>query len=475
MGHKYFSIIMERLRHFIGGGKEKPVEGFVPVVFFDSLPRDLTTSAEKEAKPLNVVSGMATDVGKVRTLNEDSVDISELPSGWSFYQVDDGMGGHAAGNIASYLAVKHARKEIDAQIKEKRPINKFAMKRAIEYADAQILDFQKSNPGTEGMGTTFSGLLLSPTERRAILGNAGDSRIYLLRRNRLCVTMDQTPVAKRAVREGLHIDEIKKMEGKNIIYNALGGRDGLASDPDTYEIPVEEGDVWLLCSDGLWEFCETKDIYEALSAVAEGRNPQETCDRLVGLANDNGGRDNISVVIARVVPAEAVKDTEVATERGFEPELREKPSENAVPVSLSWQGEAKTMLIGGITSAFKQIDEFQPTLALRLGELGRTGGTYPDFVTAIRADVEKGLIKDETRIQMPAHLLLQLLSNSIARYISKNTVQDYYDRVNAYRLAEMIVDLDALSEKFKASKPEIFFKFAYNPEDSTAVFERIDY
>ena len=284
----------ERLNKLFGSNKEpesvKQAEG-VAVAFFDALPSvGPAVANEVEAKRISLAVGQRTNIGQVRDHNEDNVDTKTIED-WLLLQAADGMGGYLAGEIASELAIKSVPEKLAQLVAESGQLGQKSMQQAIRYADKQM---------TGDMGTTYSGVLINRKTGEAILGNVGDSRTYLLRAGKLFVTFDQTFVAHKVFGESGHIDDIKDEDGKNVLANALGGTYGMQSDAETHQIETTKGDVFLLCSDGLWEITDTQDILDAMQAVNLGEDPQETCDSLVDLANKNGGADNISVIIARV-------------------------------------------------------------------------------------------------------------------------------------------------------------------------------
>ena len=248
--------------------------------------------------------GSALHVGQVRQVNQDHVLTRE-----GLFAVADGMGGHRAGEVASEVAVDTLR---DANAE---PTTE-ALVAAVQKANASVVTMAREDPELRGMGTTVSALaLVRDTEAdRDLLAvvNVGDSRCYLLRaesEDLEQVTEDHSLVAT-LVRQGqLTEEEAAVHPQRNILTRALG-IDGRVL-VDSWELEPVRGDRYLLCSDGLFNEVEDRAIASVLRRLDD---PDEAAAELVRLANEHGGRDNISVVIADVVEA----DTEVGSAPGRE-------------------------------------------------------------------------------------------------------------------------------------------------------------
>lgn len=242
--------------------------------------------------------GVASDVGKVRELNEDSYCI--ITGGCNFFIVADGMGGHNAGEVASQLAIEKIREHILKYLPQEREEEqiKGILFEAFKRANIEIFNKAKEEAECDGMGTTATAAVI--IEDRIYIGHVGDSRAYLIRDRAIeQLTLDHSLVAE-LVRKG-SISEVEAMQHpqKNIITRALGSCEGVK--PDIYTADFKKSDVLVLCTDGLSNFI---DKYELEKCVLEIGDCQECCDYLVALANQRGGFDNITLIIIKNNPIE---------------------------------------------------------------------------------------------------------------------------------------------------------------------------
>jgi len=280
----------------------------------DTLPlTDLPSSLAVRAFGL-------TDPGKVRTSNEDHFLVADLSRTLRIRQtslpqsathegrgrghvllVADGMGGHNAGEVASALSVETVetfildllRRFSNLEADDEHGVIK-DLRNAVQLADARILEEARQHPELAGMGTTLT--LAFASDTRLFVLHAGDSRGYLLRgRHMARLTKDHTVVAEMARRGEISAEEVAHHPFRHIITNALGGTHA-GVQIDVRRVGLEAGDVLLLCSDGLTDMLPDERIAVALAASAD---PKEACRRLVDEANEAGGRDNITVVVAR--------------------------------------------------------------------------------------------------------------------------------------------------------------------------------
>ncbi|HEY8136204.1 MAG TPA: PP2C family serine/threonine-protein phosphatase [Methylocystis sp.] len=261
----------------------------------------MTTTAERASRgSLRVVGAMLTDIGRVRLTNEDTVAFVAPAEGTPEENVGflalvaDGMGGHAAGEVASALAADVVRREVYAS-GEAAPR---ALLAAFESANRAILDYSAANPETRGMGTTCTAILIR--DDLLWLAHVGDSRAYLLRESALLQLSDDQTLHARLIRDGVMTPEqAQKSPGGNFILQALGARDRF--EPTIFETGFELrlGDTVLLCSDGLHNLVTDADILEIIRA----NNPQEACRELIEKALAAGGVDNVSVGVFRIVDA----------------------------------------------------------------------------------------------------------------------------------------------------------------------------
>ncbi len=226
----------------------------------------------------------ATHVGKVRKNNEDALIYIEPET----FIVADGMGGQAAGEIASQMLIDTAKNFLPA-IPE--PYNEDILKKVILKSNAAILREAAKNPGYRGMGTTAT--ILHIYNRRAYYAHVGDSRLYRLR-NKIFeqITQDHSYV-ENLVRQGeITAAEARVHPMKNILTQAVGAVEDITV--DTASFSVNDKDIFLLCTDGLTNMVEDKDIAKILLT---SENPAES---LIEAALQNGGLDNISVIVVGV-------------------------------------------------------------------------------------------------------------------------------------------------------------------------------
>ncbi len=230
-----------------------------------------------------------TDVGQSREFNQDCAFISENPIGIlpNLFLVADGMGGHKAGDVAAKFAVERIVHYIETQTEEKNPLK--VLQNAIGAANEQLFEKAQSNEAFTGMGTTMVAAVIA--EDVLYVANVGDSRLYVVGEEIVQITRDHSLV-EEMVRRG----EIKKYEArnhpnKNIITRAMGtGRRLMA---DCFEEQLN-GRKILLCSDGLTNMLEDEDIKIIIDIAGD---LERAGTALVQAANNNGGMDNITVVL----------------------------------------------------------------------------------------------------------------------------------------------------------------------------------
>jgi len=244
-----------------------------------------------------------TDVGRKRKHNEDAfaVDLSD-----GLFIVADGMGGHAAGEVAARITVETIGEFIAATRQKEEAtwpfkydhsldFNSNRLAIAIEKANERVMAAVAAQPWLKGMGTTVVAGLLN--EKILSLAHVGDSRAYLYRESKLQrLTDDHSWVHEQVAAGILTEDEAKSHPLKNVVTKALGG--GASVAPDLQELPFSARDRFLFCSDGLTTMLSDEEI-EELAAGHE--DPQDLCRALIDLANEKGGVDNVTVVVARVL------------------------------------------------------------------------------------------------------------------------------------------------------------------------------
>ena len=230
-----------------------------------------------------------TDTGRRRQINQDFVYLSETPVGNlpNIFIVADGMGGHNAGDFASRYAVETIVGEVKASF-EKNPT--IILGKAIDKANACIRQKAGGDKTLMGMGTTI--VIATCIGKYLEVANVGDSRLYLVNDRIEQVTIDHSLVEEMIQRGGIDRRSARNHPDKNIITRALGARNTIEA--DFFNLELEAGDIVLLCSDGLTNMVEDEDIRRVLKS---GRDLKERAETLVQMANDNGGKDNISVII----------------------------------------------------------------------------------------------------------------------------------------------------------------------------------
>ncbi len=244
-----------------------------------------------------------TDIGKKRKLNQDYVFSSAKPLGNmpNLFIVADGMGGHNAGDYASKCTTETVVNEIQNSF-EKNPT--IIIKKAIKTANAKVRKEASENENLFGMGTTL--VIATIIGKYLQVSNIGDSRLYLLNKDGLRqVTEDHSLVEEMIRLGGLSREDARLHPDKNIITRAIGAKDEVEADFFTEEL--EAGNIVLMCSDGLTNMLEDKEI-EAILLNPEKEELIQKGDALIKAANENGGKDNIAVVLVRLVEDDEVKE-----------------------------------------------------------------------------------------------------------------------------------------------------------------------
>jgi serine/threonine protein phosphatase PrpC len=251
---------------------------------------------------VQIASGGASNVGRVRTNNEDCFRIVEP---LNLYVLSDGMGGEAHGEIASALAVetvvKHCREtendpamtifgDMPAVWSEKTK----RLSSAVHLANKSIYDSAQAHPEQRGMGATMTAAWIDG--QRLSIAHVGDSRAYLLRSGNLQqLTNDHSLVAEQVRRGILTPAEAERSEMQSVLLRALGAHPEI--EVDSEEHPLFGNDVLLLCSDGLTRMVTEPEIAGTLQAEPD---PAKACERLVELANEQGGADNVTAVVVHI-------------------------------------------------------------------------------------------------------------------------------------------------------------------------------
>lgn len=230
-----------------------------------------------------------TDVGMVRQVNQDYVYTTDNPLGPlpNLFVVADGMGGHQAGDYASKYTVEVLQRELKQSHED--DVEK-ALVAAIKTANREIIKKASQDPHLKGMGTTVVAATI--VNQMMYFANVGDSRLYLINQGIIQLTKDHSLVEEMVRLGGIKPEEAKHHPDKNIITRAIGAKDSV--DVDFYEHRLKRGDIILMCTDGLSNMVEDEELFHI---VQGGRDIVESGTSLVETAKENGGTDNIGVVL----------------------------------------------------------------------------------------------------------------------------------------------------------------------------------
>ena len=230
-------------------------------------------------------------MGVVRSGNEDAFLL--LPDAGVFI-VADGMGGHAAGEVASEMSVQIVGRSLDHVVGRPDPEAAETIRKGIVEANAAIFQRTLVEQDKRGMGTTVTAMVING--ERYMIGHVGDSRAYLLRDGQLLqITKDHSYVQEQVDAGYLTPAQARTHPYSNVITRCVGANSDVA--PDVYLGTLHGSDLFLLASDGLTGMLEDEDL---LTILTSGRSPGELVDKLISEANRRGGLDNVTVIIVRI-------------------------------------------------------------------------------------------------------------------------------------------------------------------------------
>jgi PPM family protein phosphatase len=240
-----------------------------------------------------------SDTGRVRPHNEDAIAVSEA-SGIAI--VADGMGGYNAGEVASRIAASVLKESLEEQLRNQQTMRHTRSKRiqkmmvdCIVHANFSIIEAARLEPKYSGMGTTLVAALFH--HDKVTVAHVGDSRAYRFRDGILVqITRDHSLLQEQLDAGLITPEEAPFSQNRNLVTRAMGVDQEV--DVEIHDHVAEAGDVYLLCSDGLSDMLSYEEMTDILTGMDSGL--QDGCDALVDKANANGGRDNISVVLAKV-------------------------------------------------------------------------------------------------------------------------------------------------------------------------------
>lgn len=251
-----------------------------------------------------VIAAGETNVGMKRAHNEDNFSVDDDDH---LYVVADGMGGHASGEVASQMAIDTLREFFRATSADPEATWPYKMDKArgyeenrlitsIKLANLRIFEAAQRDSKLRGMGTTICGILI--VDDGVLVAHVGDSRVYRVRDGKLeQLTEDHSLLNDYIKMKRLSEEEIANFPHKNVIVRALGMKESVKV--DTLLDKPQPGDVYVLCSDGLCGPASDEEIREIVHA--ESKDIKGACSRLIDRANQNGGPDNITVVLAKVM------------------------------------------------------------------------------------------------------------------------------------------------------------------------------
>ncbi len=241
-----------------------------------------------------------TDIGQKRQLNQDFIYRSETPVGNlpNVFIVADGMGGHNAGDYASRLAVETVVEEISTSF-EKNPVK--ILNNAIERANEMLRKRAREDRALSGMGTTI--VAATCIGKYLEVANVGDSRLYVISDEIRQITQDHSLVEEMVRMGGLDKETARNHPDKNIITRSVGARRDV--EVDFFDVELQTGDMVLLCSDGLTNMVDDEMICRILKGDG---NLEDRVEELTRTANQNGGKDNISVIVIELSADEVKHD-----------------------------------------------------------------------------------------------------------------------------------------------------------------------
>ncbi len=249
---------------------------------------------------MRVESECVSDIGRKRKTNEDNYCADDEQG---LYVVADGMGGHAAGEVASEVAVLTIEEFIkltgDSQdqtwpygLDENLSFNGNRLKTSIRFANRRVLEKTRLEAEYEGMATTVVATLIG--DDQADIAHVGDSRLYLIREGQIeCLTDDHSWVNEQVLSGVMEVEQARTHPLRNVVTRALGGKEELEVDMQTLQLQAM--DLLLLCSDGLTSMLDDEEILKII--LTDGQDKQRALAGLVDAANHSGGEDNITTVL----------------------------------------------------------------------------------------------------------------------------------------------------------------------------------
>ena len=268
----------------------------------------MSKSSPFRSKNIRIRSAGITDTGQRRDNNEDSILVDNAHS---LFIVADGMGGHNAGEVASNIAVEmtsqfliaglHIEGQAEDAFSTTEPLEEL-MDKSIQLANRKILEEAGNNEDQSGMGTTIVSMLIC--KGWFVIGNVGDSRCYRFRDGQISqISKDHSWIEGMVAKGSIKKEHAKRHPQRGLLLQAMGNRE---IEPTFITGCPIAGDIFVLCSDGLTEVVSNNTIGFVLN---QDGSPLKTAEKLIQLANEKGGPDNISVIVVKILPPRESKAT----------------------------------------------------------------------------------------------------------------------------------------------------------------------
>lgn len=239
---------------------------------------------------MKILANALTNIGMKRRINQDAFLQDDT---LRLYIVADGMGGHRGGEVASRLAVNVLKEFIEKHLDDMTPAE--ALEKGINKAGEEIFKMSQENEELAGMGTTVMALLFRGD--RVFVGQVGDSRAYLMVKDSIWQITEDHSLLNEEIRAGrITAGQAANYQFKNVITRSVGYENRVLV--DVYRRQVRTGDIYLICSDGLSGLVETQEILD----IVKKEGLKDSSQKLIDMANERGGDDNISVVVCEVLP-----------------------------------------------------------------------------------------------------------------------------------------------------------------------------
>ncbi|MGI4992917.1 Stp1/IreP family PP2C-type Ser/Thr phosphatase [Halobacteriovorax sp. GFR7] len=248
---------------------------------------------------MEIICAGVSDIGRKRETNQDSIYVGNSSK---LYVVADGMGGHSGGELASTMAIKYVAEKVK-ELKASSTDNSSVLKDSVHYANEKIKSYADAEPSLKGMGTTVVGILFG--EDKASIANVGDSRAYVITQGQIFQLTKDHSVIQEKINFGIYTrQQAANDPNKNYLSRTVGFESGI--EVDLYDYKPNKGDIFLLCSDGLHGKLSDEDILFIISDMIKKNDElshqliHDCAQTLVRQANEHGGQDNISVILAVV-------------------------------------------------------------------------------------------------------------------------------------------------------------------------------